>query len=98
MQASDLDTMEARMRVIAAMAALAYSAGILWTLVPAHHRQLIRMRAIAAAQTAAGRCARRAGEASMAAEIRTGWRLYQLPCWLSVTRDRLARMYSRELA
>lgn len=93
---SDPDAMERRARMIAAMCGLAYSTFLLWTLIPAHQRQLLKMRALAASSTAAGKCARRAGAASMGAELRTGWRLYAVPAVLSRLRDRLARAYDAE--
>lgn len=93
---SDTEAMERRARLIAALAGLAYSTVLAWSMLPAHQRQLIRMRITARTSSAAGKCARRAGVASMGAELRTGWRLYTVPELLSRTRDRLKRAYDAE--
>lgn len=85
-----------RLRMISALLGLVYSLMMLWCLIPAHQRQLIRMRLIAGTREGANRCARRAGDSSMAAELRTGARLYQVPYTLARLRDRLGDAYERE--
>jgi hypothetical protein len=76
------------------IAQLAYLGMIVWLMIPDHHRQLLRMRIIAAARAAAAGLARRAGVASMRAELDTGRQLYTLPYLLSRARVRLDRAYN----
>jgi hypothetical protein len=75
---------------------LLYVATVIWLSLPPHTRQAIRMRAAANLRTAAGGLARRAGEASMREELRSGRRLYSLPYLLSRVRDRAGELYERE--
>jgi len=91
----DEDT-ELRLRIAVQVLGLAYSIWMIWTLiVPPHQRQLLKMRALRTAQTAMTGTARRAGAASMSAELATGHENYALPYTLSVARDWLARGYDR---
>ncbi|SRR6266702_1533286 len=91
----DEDT-ELRLRIAVQVLGLAYSIWMIWTLiVPPHQRQLLKMRALRAAQAMTAGSARRAGAASMAAELATGEENYALPYALSLARERLARGYDR---
>jgi hypothetical protein len=75
--------------------ALMYAGAMVWLVIPEHRRQLLIMRVILAARSLAHRVALRAGEASMAMELRTGRERYEMPYLLSVARDRLAAAYDR---
>jgi hypothetical protein len=82
-------------QMVTAAMYLAYLAGAVWMSLPAHRRAEIRMKTAARVRAVAAAGARRAGEASMGHELRTGRRLYGLPYLLSVARDRAARAYDR---
>lgn len=87
---------ELRLRIAVQILTMIYTVWTVWmVMVPPHQRQLLRMRALAAARTTADRIARRAGEASMGAELSTGHENYVLPYRLSRARDALGRAYDR---
>jgi hypothetical protein len=72
----------------------------MWMMLPEHQRRLAVMRATRWLQAVADRAAARQGRAGMGAELagRVGDALhrYQTAYSLSVTRDRLARVYERQ--
>jgi hypothetical protein len=68
---------------------------MIWLMIPAHRRQLARMRLLLAARTAADRCARRAGAAAIRAELTTGCENYALPYSLSRLREFLMTAYDK---
>jgi hypothetical protein len=89
----------ARLRLIQAGLSLVYLAAVVWMMmVPPHRRAELKLRAISAARNMASGSARRAGDASMAVEIRTGCEDYRLPYRLSLAREWLARAYERMTA
>ena len=51
------------------IAALIVSAGMIWYMLPDHHRELIRMRMVYVAQRAAARVARTEGQTGMGEEL-----------------------------
>jgi len=91
----DEDT-ELRLRIAVQVLSAVYAIWMIWmVIVPPHQRELLKMRALRTAQRAMTATARRAGAASMAAELATGEQNYTLPYALSVARDKLARGYDR---
>lgn len=89
------DPVTARLRLIEAVLSMALALWCLWSMIPEHRRQLLRMAMVARAQRAAGSAARRAGAASMGAELVTGQQNYTLAYALSLARDDLSRIYER---
>lgn len=85
----------ARIKLIEALLALGISAWMLWTMVPEHRRQLLKMGLAQKAERITGSAARRAGAASMGAELATGQQNYTLPYGLSLVRDKLTAAYHR---
>jgi hypothetical protein len=85
-----------RLKLIEAAISLALSAWMVWqVMVPASTKQLLRMRLLAAGQRMTATCARRAGAASMRAELRGQGARYEVPYGLSLARERLGRAYDR---
>jgi hypothetical protein len=78
------------------LAALIVSLGMVWYMLPDHHRELIRMRVIYLGQRAAGRVARTEGQTGMGEELagRPGAaeRHYTAALHLSKARDAFGRV------
>ena len=81
--------------LIQALLGIGLSLWMLWQMIPQHRRQLARMRLLLSLQRSMGWAARRAGAASMRAELATQQQNYVLPYSLSLARDRLAAAYDR---
>ena len=81
--------------LIQALLGIGLSLWMLWIMVPQHRRQLARMRLLNSLQRSMGWAARRAGAASMRAELATEQQNYALPYMLSLARDRLTCAYDR---
>ena len=81
--------------LIQALLGIGLSMWMLWIMVPQHRRQLARMRLLNGLKQWTGWAARRAGAASMRAELATQQQNYVLPYSLSLLRDRLAAAYDR---
>lgn len=91
----DEDELQRRAELIQALLSLAVAAWMLWTMVPEHRRREWRMRLLLAGRKMTGTCARRAGAASMRAELATGQPEYTVTYGLSLAREWLARAYDR---
>lgn len=89
------DPITRRLKLIEALMALALTLWCLWSMVPEHRRQLLKMSIAARAERVTGAAARRAGAASMGAELATGQQNYSLAYALSLARDDLAKVYER---
>jgi hypothetical protein len=78
------------------IAALIVSLGMVWYMLPDHHRELIRMRVVHVAQRAAARVARAEGQTGMGEELsgRPGAaeRHYTAALHLSKARDAFSRV------
>ena len=81
--------------LIQALLGIGLSLWMLWIMVPQHRRQLARMRLLLSLRQSMGWAARRAGAASMRAELATQQQNYVLPYSLSLARDWLAAAYDR---
>ena len=81
--------------LIQALLGIGLSLWMLWIMVPQHRRQLARMRLLESLRRSTAWAARRAGAASMRAELATQQQNYALPYSLSLLRDRLAAAYDR---
>lgn len=92
---ADQDPMTARLKLIEVLMGLALTFWCLWTMVPEHRRQLLKMSVVLRAERAAGRAARRAGALSMGAELVTGQQNYSLAYGLSLLREQLVIMYDQ---
>ncbi len=84
---------EERARMIGVLAYLAYLTGVIWILLPEHKRQALMMRLAGRAEATARRSARRAAEASIGVEVRTGIQLYGVPLALGRLGDVFAELY-----
>lgn len=89
------EEMAQRIKLIEAAVGLSLSLWCLWQMIPEHRRKLWRMRALARLQRLTGSAARRAGAASMRAELATGTENYHLAYGLALVRERLAAVYDR---
>lgn len=70
---------------------------LLWMavlMVPEHRRQAWKLRLLRSCSRATSRLARRAGAASMGAELDGGGEAYGVPLLLSLCRERLDRAYN----
>lgn len=92
---SEEEQLAQRIKLIEAAAGLALSLWCLWTMIPEHRRQLAKMAVVARCQRWTGNAARRAGAASMRAELASGQQNYVLPYGLSLAREQLAVVYDR---
>jgi hypothetical protein len=92
---SDEERLAQRLKLAEAAIALGMTAWCLWSMIPAHRRQLWRMRMLAVAHGWTDSAARRTGAASMGVELACGREDYVVPYVLSVGRDRLAAWYDR---
>ena len=81
--------------LVQALLGIGLSLWCLWMMVPQHRRQLARMRTLNSLRKWTDWAARRAGAASMRAELATGQENYHLTLALSMARDRLAAAYDR---
>jgi hypothetical protein len=89
------DSVTARLKLIEAALALGLTMWCLWTMIPEHRRQLLKMGLAKRAERVMEGAARRAGAASMGAELATGEQNYVLPYGLALARERLAALYER---
>jgi hypothetical protein len=87
--------MTARLKLIEVLMGLALTFWCLWTMVPEHRRQLLKMSMAARAERVTRAAARRAGAASMGAELVTGQQNYSLPYALSLLREHLVTVYDQ---
>lgn len=98
-QPSSEEEQAARLKLIEAMVSLGLSAWMVWqVMVPKSTKQLLLMKAIHLARTAAGKLAYLTGEVSMGAELASGREpdgAYLIPHGLSKTRDWLGKAYDR---
>jgi hypothetical protein len=94
-QDTERDQLTARLKLIEAGLALGLTLWCLWTMVPEHRRQLLRMGLALRAERVMGNAARRLGVLSMGAELATGEQNYMLPYWLSRAREQAAAAYER---
>lgn len=85
----------AQVKMAEAMIGLALSLWMVWTLIPEHRRKLWRMGVLMRLQRLTGSAARRAGAASMRAELATGTENYHLAYGLALVREGLAAAYDR---
>ena len=92
---SEEERLTQRLKMLEAAISLGLCLWCLWSMIPEHRRQLARMRILLQLRQLAGSGARRAGAASMAAELSTGQRNYVLPYSLSLVREQLGRAYDR---
>lgn len=74
---------------------LGYLAWMAWAMLPEHRKILLKMRAARRGRLMTRAAARRAGAASMRAELATGQRSYTLPLALARLGDALDRAYER---
>lgn len=95
MSEPERDPLARRLRLIEALLSLALALWCLWSMIPEHRRQLLKMAMVARAERVTGAAARRAGAASMGAELVTGQQNYSLAYALSLARDDLSRIYER---
>jgi hypothetical protein len=84
-----------RIKLVEAGAALGLTLWCLWSMIPAHRRQLWRMKMLARLRQWTDTAARRTGAASMQAELDSGQQNYALPYGLSLARDQLTVAYDR---
>lgn len=94
----DEDQAARRLKLIEALMSLGLAAWMLWTMIPQHNRQILKMRLILAGQKTTARCARLAGALSMGAELASGREpdgAYAVPLGLSHARDWLGRCYDK---
>lgn len=91
----DQDQLTARLKLIEAALTLALTLWYLWSIIPQHRRQLLKMGLAARAERVMGSAARRAAVLSMGAELATGEQNYVLPYWLSLGREQLHGAYER---
>jgi len=92
---SDEERIAQRIKLLEAAISLGLCLWCLWSMIPAHRRQLARMQLLQLARQLAGNAARRAGAASMGAELTSGQQNYALPYTLSLAREQLGRAYDR---
>lgn len=92
---AEQDPMTARLKLLEVLMGLALTFWCLWTMIPEHRRQLMKMRLIAQAERVAQNAARRAGALSMGAELATGQQNYSMAYGLSLLREQLAIMYDQ---
>ena len=92
---SEQERLTQRIKMLEAAISLGLCLWCLWSMIPAHRRQLARMGALQLLRQAAGSAARRAGAASMGAELVSGQQNYALPYTLSLAREQLGRAYDR---
>ena len=92
---TERDQLTARLKLIEAALALGMTLWCLWTMVPEHRRQLLRMGLALRAERVMGNAARRLGVLSMGAELATGEQNYVLAYWLSRAREQAGRAYDR---
>jgi hypothetical protein len=93
---SEEELLAQRLKMIEACLALGMTGWCLWSMIPAHRRQLWRMRVLAVLHGWTGNAARRAGAGSMRAELTSGgMQNYVLPYGLSLARERLGMLYDR---
>jgi len=92
---SEEELLAQRLKMIEACLALGMTGWCLWSMIPAHRRQLWRMRGLAVLHGWMGSAARRAGAGSMRAELTSGAENYVLPYGLSLARERLGVLYDR---
>lgn len=92
---SEQERLTQRIKMLEAAISLGLCLWCLWSMIPAHRRQLARMQALQLARQLARNAARRAGAASMGAELATGQRNYALPYVLSLAGEQLGRAYDR---
>jgi hypothetical protein len=92
---SDEERIAQRIKLLEAAIGLGLTLWCLWSMVPLHRRQLWRMGALEMLRQLAGNAARRAGAASMGAELVSGEQNYALPYTLSLAREQLGRAYDR---
>lgn len=89
----------ARLKLLEALLSLFLSAWMVWqVMVPKHAKQLLLMKVIHLARTAAAKAASLTGEASMGAELASGREPdggYLIPHGLSKARDWLGKAYDR---
>lgn len=89
------EEMAQRVKMIEAALSLGITLWVIWTLIPQHRRQLWKMSMLNRLQRWTGSAARRAGAASMRAELASGLENYHLTYALSLARERLADAYDR---
>jgi hypothetical protein len=89
------DQYASRLKLLEAAAGLTLTAWCLWTMIPAHRRQLWRMGLLSRMSRWTDWAARRTGAASMGAELASGQENYVVPYGLSLLRDRAAAAYDR---
>lgn len=92
---SEEEQLAQRIKLAEAMIGLALTLWCLWLMIPAHRRQLWRMKALQAGRRWTDWAARRTGAASMGAELASGQENYLLPYGLSLAREQLTVMYDR---
>ena len=74
---------------------LCISLWVIWEMIPSHRKRAMLMRAHLAGQKTTAACARRAGAASMRAELATGHAEYSVPLGLSRLRDAFGEAYDK---
>jgi hypothetical protein len=89
----DEDRLALRLQLAEAGLGLAISLWLLWTMVPEHRRQELKMRLLTIAQQMSQASARRIGEVSMGIELATGEQAYQVPLFLSRCSEAIGRAY-----
>jgi hypothetical protein len=81
---------------LAQMIWLIGTCALIWyTVIPEHRRQYLRLLVCSRAREACRRVAWETGRQSMARELDTGTRRYEVPLCASLARDVLARSYDR---
>jgi hypothetical protein len=84
-----------KLRLLETAAALSLTAWCLWSVIPEHRRQLLRMSLLSRLHKWTAAAARRTAAVSMAAELASGQENYTVPYGLSLLRDRFTAAYDR---